>query len=313
MRAREPSKVYFNYQLDSQLWDLIPLRAGDVIMASAPKVGSTWTLRVIATLIHGDLLPEPLAQLSPWIDRRFLAGSPQAMVAALEAQTYQRSMRSHLPFDALPYDPGVRYICVGRDPRDVALSVHNHYGAFTDQAIEALNSPPGTFPVRFERAASDIHVFIRDWLTRGNPNLPWETEGFPSWSLFRQVRSFWDQRDLPNVLLVHYDDLKADLAGEAARIARFIGVEADRERIATVERCCAFEAMREEGDEQNPALAALITGGARTFYNEGVSGRWRSVFTADELALYEAAARRNLPPDAARWLEQGRLASGVEP
>ena len=313
MWAREPSKIYFNYQLDSRLWGLIRTRPGDVIMASAPKVGSTWTLRIIAALIHGEPLPAPLAQLSPWVDRRFLAGSPQTMADALEAQTWQRSMRSHLPFDALPYDPGVRYICVGRDPRDVALSVHNHYSAFTDEAIAALNSPPGAFPVRFERAASDIHVFIHDWLTRGNPNLPWETEGFPSWSLFRQVGSFWDYRDLPNLLFVHYDDLKADLAGEAARIAQFIGVKVDRDRIATVERCCAFDAMREEGDEQNPALAALIRGGAQTFYNKGVSGRWKEVFTADEVALYEAASKRNLAPDAAHWLEQGRLASGVEP
>ena len=313
MRSREASKIYFNYQLDSTLWQLVQLRRDDVIMASAPKVGSTWTLRIIATLIHGEALPAPLAQLSPWVDRRFLAGSPQTMGGALEAQTWQRSMRSHLPFDALPYDPCVRYICVGRDPRDVALSVHNHYGAFTDEAIEALNSPPGTFPVRFERAASDIHVFIRDWLSRGNPNLPWETEGFPSWSLFRQVRSFWDHRDLPNLLFVHYDDLKADLAGEAARIARFIGAKADHDRIATVEQTCNFEAMRQEGDAQNPALAALIRGGAQTFYNKGVSGRWKAVFTVDELALYEAASKRNLTPDAARWLEQGRIVSGVQP
>lgn len=312
-RKPEPSRTYFNYQLDSRNWERVPLRPGDVIMASAPKVGSTWTLRILATLIHGETLPEPLAVLSPWVDRRFVAAPLDAVVAQLEAQRWQRSMRSHLPFDALPYSPAVRYVCVGRDPRDVVLSLHNHYGAFTDLAIESLNSPPGTFPVKFERATSDIHQFIREWLTRGNPNLPWETEGFPSWSLFRQVRSFWDYRDLPNVLFVHYQDLSTDLAGEAARIAKFIGVEPTEARIASVLRCCNFNAMREAGDAQNPALASLMEGGAKTFFKRGKSGGWREVFTPDELDLYAKAVARNLPRECAHWLEEGRLASGVDP
>jgi aryl sulfotransferase len=282
-------------------------------MASAPKVGSTWTLRIIATLIHGERLPQPLSELSPWVDRRFMTAAVEAVAARLEAQTWQRSMRSHLPFDALPYDPNVRYVCVGRDPRDVALSLQNHYGAFTDQAIEALNSPPGTFPVRFERATSDIHVFIRDWLTRGNPNLPWETEGFPSWSLFRQIRSFWDYRDLSNVLFVHYDDLSSDLREEATRIAQFIGIEPTKSRIDAVLRTCNFAAMREDGEAQNTGLAALLKGGTNTFYSKGASGRWRDTFTADELRLYRAAIERNLSLECARWLEKGRMATGIDP
>jgi len=315
MPERQPrsSRAYFNYQLDSQNWEHVRLRPGDVIMASAPKVGSTWTLRILATLIHGETLPEPLAELSPWVDRRFMTAPLEALTARLEAQTWQRSLRSHLPFDALPYDPAVRYVCVGRDPRDVVLSLHNHYGAFTDQAIEALNSPPGTFPVRFERATSDIHQFICEWLTRGNPNLPCETEGYPSWSVFRQVRSFWDYRDLPNVLFVHYQDLSTDLEGEAARIARFIAIDPNEMRMSAVRRACNFDAMRKEGDAQNPALASLMQGGAKTFYAKGTSGRWRNLFTPPELRLYAAAVERNLPPECAHWLEDGRLASGVDP
>jgi len=313
MRERRPSQAYFNYQLDSQLWEAVPLREGDVILASAPKVGSTWTLRILATLIHGERLPAPLAELSPWVDRRFAMGTPFATEAALAAQAHQRSMRSHLPFDALPYDPKVRYVCVARDPRDTVLSLHNHYRSFTDQAIAALNAPEGAFPVRFERATDDLRVFIREWLTRPNPCLPWETEGYPSWSLLRLVRTFWDQRRLPNVLLVHYSDLKTDLAGEAERLAHFIGVPASAETIDTVLRCCSFEAMREDGASQNPGLATLLEGGSKTFYNKGVSGGWRDVFTADELDLYRAAMERNLPPDGALWLERGRLATGIDP
>ena len=40
-------------------------------------------------------------------------------------------------------------------------------------------------------------------------------------------------------------------------------------------------------------------------FNRGTNRRWRDVLTADDVALYTAAARRELPPDLERWLETG--------
>jgi aryl sulfotransferase len=96
---------------------------------------------------------------------------------------------SYRPFDALPYSPKVKYICVGRDGRDVALSVHNHYSGFTDLAIGLLNSPPGTFNERFERASADVHVFLKGWLTRGNSNFPWRRRAIPAYLIFDRSKA----------------------------------------------------------------------------------------------------------------------------
>ena len=217
-------------------------------------------------------------------------------------------MKAHLPFDALPYDREVKYICVGRDGRDVALSAHNHLVGFTDQAIEMANLPPGLFPDRFERVSADIHAYIKELLTRGNPHLPWETERLSAISHFTQIQSFWDFRDLPNVFMTHYDDLKTDFANEIRRIAKFLDLEANDELIRTAERLCSFEAMKRDGAELMPGAVRNFDGGAQRFFNKGVSGRWKDVFTADELKLYDAAVRRRLSPDCARWLEHGRRA-----
>ena len=43
--------------------------------------------------------------------------------------------------------------------------------------------------------------------------------------LFHHVATFWAERDEPNLLLVHYNDLKADLDGEMRRVAAFLGVD----------------------------------------------------------------------------------------
>ncbi|HVN27245.1 MAG TPA: sulfotransferase domain-containing protein, partial [Candidatus Binataceae bacterium] len=192
--------------------------------------------------------------------------------------------------------------------RDVALSAHNHYIGFTDDAIAMANLPAGLFPHRFERVPTDIHPFIKEWLTRGNPLLPWESDGYPAMSHFRQIQSFWDFRDLPNVLMVHYHDLNTDCANEVRRIAKFLNIDANDELIRLAERLCSFEAMKRDGAELMPMAVQILDGGAQRFFNKGVSGRWKDVFTAEELELYDAAVRRALAPDCARWLEHGRHA-----
>ena len=44
----------------------------------------------------------------------------------LAAQGHRRFLKTHTPLDGLPTDPSVTYVCVGRDPRDVAISMHHH-------------------------------------------------------------------------------------------------------------------------------------------------------------------------------------------
>ncbi len=43
---------------------------------------------------------------------------------------------------ACPFFPQVKYIVVGRDARDVAMSMWNHYSEFTDGVFEGTNNMP---------------------------------------------------------------------------------------------------------------------------------------------------------------------------
>jgi aryl sulfotransferase len=307
-RDPKPTRRYFTHFLDSSRWSSIRLRPGDIIVSTSPKSGTTWMQRIVSVLIHGEHLPGSLSEISPWIDLRASPVPIDALAAHLAAQTFRRSLKAHLPFDALPYDSEVKYICVGRDGRDVALSAHNHLMGFTNQAIEMANLPRGQFPDRFERVSADIHAYIKELLTRGNPHLPWETEGYPNISHFYQIQSFWNFRDMPNVFMSHYADLKTDFANETRRIAKFLDIDTNDELVGLAERLCSFEAMKRDGAELMPMAVSILDGGAQRFFNKGVSGRWKDVFTADELELYHAAVRRSLTPDCARWLEHGRRA-----
>lgn len=58
------------------------------------------------------------ADASPWLDMRVIPKEP--MMAALEAQTQRRFIKSHLPTDCLPYNPNTKYIYLVRDGRGEA-------------------------------------------------------------------------------------------------------------------------------------------------------------------------------------------------
>ena len=133
-----------------------------------------------------------------------------------------------------------------------------------------------------------------------------EKDGYPLWPFWSHVQSWWDLRLHSNVLLVHFNALKADMEGEIRRIARFLGLEPDPGVWPRILEHCTFEYMKRNARTLSPRLSIIFSGGAATFLNRGTIGRWRDVLRADDVRQYEEAARRNLTPDCARWLETGQ-------
>ena len=64
-------------------------------------------------------------------------------MATIEAQEHQRFLKSHLPLNAVPYDPAVRYVYVGRDTWDVFMSAFNHYSGYTELTYSLLDAAGG--------------------------------------------------------------------------------------------------------------------------------------------------------------------------
>lgn len=300
------ARTYRNHHLDSTRWDGFRLRPGDVVISTCVKAGTTWLQRIMSLLVFGPgPLPDTLFQLSPWVDCRYRETIDE-VIERIESQGHQRFLKSHLPLDALPYHPEVRYISVSRDTRDVFMSLWNHYRSYTDLIYEMLaagDPEGGPLP----RCPEDPRDLWQAWMTRGW--LPWETDGWPFWSHHHHAASFWQFRHLGNLLLVHYNDLLADLAGEMRRIADFVGIAVPEAQWPTLVDAARFEAMKQEANNVLGDMSPALKGGAATFIHKGVNGRWREVLDADDLALYKRAAA-TLDPGLRWWLESGRLVAG---
>jgi len=290
--------------LCSDYWDLYRPRDDDIVIATAFKAGTTWMQTIVANLIFQDgSFPEPVMQMAPWIDRYRADNGIAEVLAHLERQSHRRFLKTHLPLDALRFIPEVKYIFLSRDARDVFMSLWNHHCNLSEVQFENIARASAEIDVPWPETSKDLHEFWRTWITEAW--FPWETEGFPYWSLFHNVNSWWPYRHLPNILFVHYNDLLIDTQGQIQRVAEFLDIGLARQTAAEITARVSLKEMKKNADKVMGVYAKGFKGGGETFINKGTNGRWREVLSESDLELYTAAVERNYDEATARWTERG--------
>ncbi len=292
--------VYQNHHMDSTRWKWFTPRDDDIVIATSYKAGTTFTQTIVGNMLFPQGLPAPITEFSPWLDAR---DEPLELVlGALEAQQQRRVIKTHLPLDGLPYYDNVKYICVSRDPRDVFMSLLNHWANYTPEALAYANMVPGRVGDPFPEFVDDTKATWRAWMTKRW--FEWEEDGYPYWSHLRHALTYWQFRHLPNIMMLHFNDLLADLDSEMRRIAAYLQIDVPAEYWADVVRRCRFEEVKKDPEKVVGNMDAGFKGGAQTFIHKGTNGRWRGVLDDEDLALYERAMAK-LPSDYAHWLANG--------
>lgn len=292
----QKTRELHNHHMDSTVWNSFGYRPGDIVIGTYAKSGTTWTQQIVAQLVFGGAEGVDVSALSPWLDLRIM---PRAeMLAGLEAQTHRRFIKTHLPADALTFSSDAKYLYIGRDGRDVAWSAWNHFTHATDELFSLLNDTPGRVGPPLPRLPADIRRFFLEWL---------EGDGYPLWSFWENIRTWWALRDLANVKLIHFADLKADLPGQMRAIADFLGIEVAEERRPLLLHHCSFDYMKAHAGKVAPLGGGLWQDGPGRFIHKGTNGRWRDVLTEGDVARYLELAERNLGAECAAWLERGAL------
>jgi aryl sulfotransferase len=272
------------------------------VISTSYKTGTTWMQTIVANLIFQDgAFPAPVDVMSPWLD---MALPPLDKVSeALEAQPHRRFIKTHLALDGLPYFETARYIMVGRDIRDVFMSIWNHHNGYADGLKGTIAERAAATGSEFPTDYADLHEMFKKWVSTSP--FDWESSGFPYWSHLHHAQTWWDYRHLPNILMVHYTDLLADPEGQVRRIAKYLDITIDEQLLPGILERISFSGMKQNFSMIMPGADHLFRGGANTFMNKGVNGRWQGVLTESELEQCKAAVDRELTPDCANWLEHG--------
>ena len=302
MNVHAPTRIVRTWHMDSRRWAGYRPREGDVIVGTYPKCGTTWTQQIVSLLLFQSPEPRAISTVAPWIDARFTVPIDK-MLETIEAQSHRRSLKSHLPLDALPYVHDVRYIHVARDGLDAFMSWHNHSTRYNrSNLLDDAGLADETIAKPYPRPQEDPRDFFQSWMGL----VPGTESDVSAKAFFDTERTWWAARDRPNMLFVHYNDLSANLDLEMRRIADFLKIKTPATLWPDLVHAASFEAMKRDGGALMPNAGTAWLGGHEAFLFQGRNERWRGILSEAEVELYRARAAQELTPGLALWLSHGR-------
>ena len=290
----QKSREFSNHHFDSTIWNDFEFRDDDIIIGTYAKAGTTWVQQIVAQLLFDGAEDLATAEMSPWMDLR--VPPKEVKLPLVAAQTHRRFLKTHLPVDALVFSERAKYVYIGRDGRDVLWSMYNHHAKANEAWYEALNETPGRVGPPIDKPPESIKQYYHDWL---------DGDGYPWWPFWQNIQSWWAIREMPNVYLLHFANLKSDMPEAIRRLAEFLNIPINEEKWDDILTHCSFDYMKANASKSVPLGGAFWDGGARTFIHKGTNGRWRDVLSADEIAKYERRAMEELGKECARWLATG--------
>lgn len=153
---------------------------------------------------------------------------------------------------------GVLYLL--RNPLDVSVSFAHHSAQPVERAVENMNDPDFAFVDNPHR----LHNQLRQRLL--------------TWS--HHVTSWVDEPGL-RVLVVRYEDMRADPISGFTEVIRFCGLDTDPERIAKAVDFSRFERVKSQEEEHGFGEKMPR---AESFFRKGVVGSWREGLSEEQAA-----------------------------
>jgi aryl sulfotransferase len=128
-------------------------------------------------------------------------------------------------------------------------------------------------------------------------------------SIMWHLSDAWARRGEPNVLLVRYEDLLADLEGQMRWLAGRLGITVPEQAWPALIQAATFERMRDRADilVSTPPGAPVDTA---SFFHRGTSGAGSEILSDEEIAGYYARAAQLAPPDMLDWLHSPSSLTG---
>ena len=297
---------YHGFIADSDRWQRFKQRDDDVVITTPSKSGTTWMQTIVGMLLRQTTDLPPIGTISPWIDMQIR--TEEDSFGTLEAQTTRRFMKTHTPFDGIPYNPKVTYIAVIRHPLDVALSDRDHgLNMRRKTTVKLRESVAGKFekPTEWEDPPDEEAPFLRWFIDNDRPPTGSGPNGLDDYC--QQVRTYWDARATPNLHLFHYQDMWNDLDAEMRRVAAALGVAVDEATWPVYVEAATLKSMRGRAAKAAPDAHLPIWKSPKKFFHSGGTRDWANLLTPDEIAHFDARLRK-LAGDAYDWIMRGKAA-----
>ncbi|CAN7941429.1 unnamed protein product [Ixodes hexagonus] len=167
-------------------------RRGDFFNASYPKCGVDWLQHIVYNILTDGSPPERKLDFRCRMPFLELQGA-DAAVHGLKPG----ALKTHLPFQKVPFSEDAKYIYSARNPYDCCVAFYNHTAN-----LPVYEFGDGTFD-------EFIEMFLQGQVDYGD--------------YFDHLLSWYGHRDDPNVLFVTFEALEKDLRSWVLKIADFLG------------------------------------------------------------------------------------------
>ncbi|MGC1494813.1 MAG: sulfotransferase domain-containing protein [Sulfitobacter sp.] len=282
---RLPTHRYEGKITDPSRWNALRPRVGDIVVSTPPKSGTTWLQGILALLISGDPnVDADVTNNAPWFDINLR--ELDEVIKKLDAQTQLRQIKTHTPLDGIPVWPDLRYISIYRHPIDVHFSFRKHLSNMTQDVLGDV------YP-------DDISESFRIFLEGDH------FDGASLSTIVSHYRSALQAEPMENLLRLHYADMRRDLPGGFARIARHIGIRHDDTLLKALIDAASFTNMKANADRFAVAAGNGFWRKDADFFDSATSNKWVGILSKADLAAYDARMSELLDPEERRWLEWG--------
>lgn len=281
---------------DSARWDGFSFRDGDIVVSTRSKHGTTWMQTILLLIIHGTPpWPASLGELSPWLDH--LVEPLDVVLERLGAQDHRRVVKTHTPLDGVPMDPRATYVVVARHPLDAAVSLY-HQGANIDR--DRLRALTGASRPTSELARPPLEEWLSQWVGHAADPAD-ELDSLDG--VMHHLSDAWARRGDPNVLLMHFDDLLTDRAGQMRWLADRLQLPLPEHVMADLVKACSLDAMRQRASELAPDSQGILRD-ALAFFREGRSGAGSALLCGADVELYNERVALLADPALLEWLHR---------
>lgn len=287
---------------DSARWEGFAFRPGDIVISTRSKSGTTWMQMICALLVfQTPELPAPLTAISPWLD--WLITPREQVFAKLEAQQHRRVIKTHTPLDGVPLNPLATYIVVGRHPLDAAVSLYHQGDNINRERLAELTGATPDQPRPDRPARLPVREWLLKWIDADHSPVEYSDS---LRGVMWHISDAWARQADPGlhgpaIILMHYDELLADLEGQMRRLADLLGITVAEDRWPDLVQAATFASMR--AAQRAPQGNGVLKDRA-AFFRRGTSGACRELLTVQELAHYHDRAAQFAPPDVLAWLHQ---------
>lgn len=287
--------------IQPEIQQRIKWRDGDIVISVPAKSGTTWTMNIVYQLLTGGTANfEDIYAEVPWIE--FL-GHPQQThqevldrVAAMPTDR-RRAFKTHSAPPAVPFiqnesGQDVKYVVVFRNPEEALVSFRPFLEQHTDEWFDLWEVPKEAL------CRQDFPAFYNDVI---------DAKGMQG-MFFGFLAAWWSLREAPNVLFLHYSDMKQDHEATIRKIASFLNIEPSPDQWPTILEYTSFPWMKQHADRFDARTAGkmpILKSGA--MIRKGEAGQAKSDGMTDDIArhLRQVGDQIFSDPAAIKWFYEG--------